>query len=99
MSNNDKKTVDKPTNPWDDNKYWTYPGSDELFEMFKDRWWSVEDFGFWRDGDQVKMEWRNHSDRNKEERAKFLNKLVADGWKFVSILSEVPSVLTIVVSR
>jgi hypothetical protein len=99
MSNN---IVDKPTNPWDDNKYWTYPGSDEVAEEFgPDVFW--ECYKWRRDGANVILHWCDHSRKYSEERAKFLNKLVADGWKFVSFLSETPesgqSVLDIVVSR
>jgi hypothetical protein len=96
----DKKTKQ----PWDENKYWTYPGSGEVIDFVGGGKLSVENFKFQRDGDMVFLGWRNHSDEYSEERAKFLNKLVADGWKFVSILSEIPdnychSVLTIVVTR
>jgi hypothetical protein len=92
MSNN---IVDKPTNPWDDNKYWTYPGSNDKSEGFR----------FVRSGNEVFLEWIEHSFKRCGERANFLNKLVADGWKFTSVFSDIVDdnttvdKLTIVVAR
>lgn len=84
------------TDKKDERNYFSYPGSESFFD--------VESFTWQRNGDKVVLEWRNHSDEYKEERAKFLNKLVADRWEFVSILSEIPDngsdcILTIVISR